>query len=125
MIAEEFKKFGEPGFDDSNQKGGNGGGGFNPYQNLNPKQFINEAQNNNLNLQPPFCNNPSNNFSFGPKITPNNNEFVGGNNGNYPMNTPGNNMGPNIYVPPEITPKTMGQDVKKTIANINEIDYYP
>lgn len=83
------------GFGEPINKGGIGG--FNPYQNLDPKQFINNGANNNFNQPNPYTN-PNNNYNFGPN----------GNNGNTANNTPAN-LGPNIYVPPEITPKNKAQ----------------
>ena len=72
--------------------GGNygGNGGFNPYQNLDPRQIVNNnGGNNNLN---PYNNNP--NFTFGPT-----NQAVDNNKQNNQPNVPAN-LGPNIYVPP-------------------------
>ena len=88
--------------------GGNGGmgggnignnGGFNPYQNLDPRQFFNNNTGNNnvnpVNPVKPYNNNP--NFTFGP--TNPNNQVIGTGNQNNQQNIPAN-LGPNIYVPP-------------------------
>jgi hypothetical protein len=89
----------------NNMGGGGIGNKFNPYQNMDPKNLI---------------GNPSNNG-------PNNNQFVGGNNpgsaGN-PYSNPPANLGPNFFMPPDVTPKGNAQ-VKQSITSINDIDYYP
>jgi hypothetical protein len=92
------------------------GGGYNPYQNVDPRQSPNHNGNNHFSPQSPF--NGNNNFSFGP-ITPN--EPPIGHSSDKPTNIPVN-VGPNIYVPPEITPK---QEATQSISSINETDFYP
>lgn len=99
---------GPGGFGPGGQNMGGGGGGignsFNPYQNMDPKNL--------------FGNNS------GPNVP---NQFVGGpgsgTSGNPYSNTPAN-LGPNFYIPPEVSAKEKPQ-VKQSITSINEIDYYP
>ena len=105
--------------------GGGIGGGFNPYQQLDPKQLINNAGNNNFDPNSNPYNNPNSNPYNNPNSNPYNlNNFGPGNNGPAPNNTPAN-LGPNFYVPPEIAPKNKGQEVRQSITSINDIDYYP
>ena len=98
-LAEDFKnKFHGPG--GSNNQGGMGGGnnggnmggigGFNPYQNLDPRQLVNNNGGNNI--LNPYDNNP--NFTFGPTK-----QVVENNKPNNQPKIPAN-LGPNIYVPP-------------------------
>lgn len=117
MLGEDLKnRFNGPGgfggFGGNNMGGGTGNN-FNPYQKMDPKNLIGNSG-----------NTPSNNG-------PNYNQFVGGNNptsgtgnGGYPSPSTPANLGPNFYVPPEITPKEKGT-VKQSITSINDIDYYP
>ena len=77
-------------------------------------------------------NNPSNPQSTGPnanqRVGGGNNPMGGSGQSNNPLggsgqNTPGN-LGPNFYMPPDISSKNQAP-VRQSITSINDIDYYP
>lgn len=118
--------YGNQGFNPSNQgyngQGYNPNNNFNPYKQMDINQMINPNQNN-------FGPNPNN---LGPNqnnFGPNPNTFVGNNTPNPPNNFSGNtpaNLGPNFYVPGDITPAVKTPNPpRSSINSINDIDYYP
>jgi hypothetical protein len=102
--------FGGPGgLGGPGSQGGMGGNQFgNPYHNIDPKALIGGNG-----------GNPNGYGSVG------NNQFVGGTQP-YPQggSTPPN-LGPQFFVPGEVTSKHKEGTVRQSITSINDIDYYP
>lgn len=139
MIGQDLNnKFGNPG-------GFGGGGGMggnnynNPYQNIDPRGFVGNNGGNPGNIVPgqnPGNYNPGQNpGSLGPN---GGNQYVGGNmppggnvpgGANIPSNTPpggySGNLGPAFFVPEDVASKKDQGQVKQSIKNIKDIDYYP
>ncbi len=105
-----------------NNQGYNPNNGYNPNYPINQGFSNNPNQNNQANFNP---YNPNNN-TIGANNPNGGNGYIGNNNNPIkPNNTPAN-LGPNFYIPADITPvNNKPSNPRSSINSINDIDYYP